>query len=109
MLIGSEASVTKSNIFASNTFIDGFVLLNFFKHAAITIIIIANAYFFIINTLNKLILFLPNLLNNLLSLLIPTQWTLNDAIILKLILHPLTKTIQMKGISTNISTHRNNI
>ncbi len=109
MLIGRKASITKCNIFTSNTLIDCFVLFDFLKHASITIVVIANANLFIINTLNQLILLLPDLLNNLLRLLIPTQRTLNHAIILQLILHPLTKAIQMKRIPTNIGTRRNRI
>ena len=109
MLIGRKASITKCNIFTSNTLIDCFVLLDFLKHASITIVVIANANLFIINTLNQLILLLPDLLNKLLRLLIPTERTLNHAIILQLILHPLTKAIQMKRIPTNIGTRRNRI
>ncbi len=109
MLIGSKASITKCNIFTSNTLIDCFVLLDFLKHASITIVVIANANLFIINTLNQLILLLPDLLNNLFSLLIPTERTLNHTIILELILHPLTKAIQMKGIPTNIGAGGNRI
>jgi len=104
MLVGSETPITKCNVLTSNTFIDCFVFLNFFEHAAIAIIIIANANLLIINTLDKFVLLLPDLLNSVLSLFIPTQRTLNHSIILQLILHPLTKTIQMKGIPTNVRT-----
>ncbi len=88
-----ETSLTKCNILTSGAFINSAFLINLFKLATITVVIVADTDFFAVNALFNLILFDFDDTQVFLTFYIPAQRTFNDSIIFELIFHPLREAI----------------
>jgi len=99
-----KTALTQSYVFTGYAFINGAFIVYLLQLASIAVVIVANSYFFTVDTFFDLIFF--NFYNPqiLLAFDIPTKWAFNNPIIFQLIFHPLREAIKMESISTDIST-----
>lgn len=100
-----EAVVTKNDILTVTTLINGFVRIDFSEFTAIAIeIVLFAANLFRDQLFLNFILFLFDFSHDFRRLLVPTKWAFDNPIILELMLGPLRKAVQMKGISADSGT-----
>jgi len=97
-----ETALTEGDIFTANTFINSTFLIDLFKLASITVIIVADAYFFTVNAFLNFIFLNLDYSQIFISFYISAERAFNDTIIFDLIFHPLRETIQMKSVATNV-------
>jgi len=102
MLAQFEAIIAKSHIFAINALINSLIRIDFPELAAITVIVVFLASDLFGNLLLlDLILFLLDFSHNLWRFFITAEWAFDNPILFDLMLGPLRKALQMKGVATN--------
>ena len=93
-----EAELAERHILAVHALVDRFIGLDLLELAPIAVIIILLAYFLVDHLFLMLDLLLPYLLDDFRRLLVPAERTLDDAVVVHLVLGPLREALEMEGV-----------
>lgn len=93
-----EAKFAEGHVLTVHAFVYRLIGLYFLELASIAVIIILLADFLIDHLLLMLDLLLPDLLDDLWWFLIPAERTLDDAIVVHLVLGPLREALEVEGV-----------